>query len=134
MNIVTYGPGGYDPAKPNNNVVRTEVVPDNPATVNADTLRARAAAALIANSDFRATVAARRTAIANGKATAQTGLGATVGSLANAQTQVRSLWTVLVQVATALNDLNDQAELLTKESNELIHMALGLLDDITDTA
>lgn len=29
--IVTYGEGGYDPSKPNNNIVSVETVPDLPA-------------------------------------------------------------------------------------------------------
>ena len=29
--IVTFGEGGYDPTKPNNNIVEIKEVPDNPA-------------------------------------------------------------------------------------------------------
>jgi len=28
--VVTYGPGGFDPTKPDNNVISTEEVPDPP--------------------------------------------------------------------------------------------------------
>lgn len=30
MRVTTYGPGGYDPAKPNNNIVSETDVPDQP--------------------------------------------------------------------------------------------------------
>lgn len=46
-NYVTYGPGGYDPGKPNNNIVSEGVVdmPDPAPTVSMKDLRAQLAAA-----------------------------------------------------------------------------------------
>lgn len=111
-----------------------EAVP-KPGTplANATLLRQRAVAGLATNSTFLATVAARRTSIANGKSTAQTGTTATVGNIAAAQTQIRSIWTVLVQVATALDDLNNQAETTAKECSGVIRLLLSQLDSIADT-
>lgn len=44
---VIYGPGGYDPTKPNNNVIDAELVdvPDGPPTISAKALRSQLAAA-----------------------------------------------------------------------------------------
>jgi len=38
---VTYGEGGYDPSKPNSNVVSVETVPDPPAPPDPAVLRAQ---------------------------------------------------------------------------------------------
>lgn len=113
----------------------TRTVIADPAFVpsNLTTLQQRAQSALAANAAFLATVVARRTAIANGKTTAITGQTASVANVAQAQTQIRSIWTTLTQVATALSDLNDQAELLTKQNDGVIRMLLGLTDSIADS-
>lgn len=103
------------------------------AQVNGDTLRTNAANALANNDTFLGTVAARRTNIATGKSTAQTGTSATVTTVAQAQTQIRSIWTTLVQVATALDDLNNQAEANTRQSNAVIRLLLNALDTTSDT-
>lgn len=49
-----YGPDGFDPAKPNSNVIDTADVPIPAEQENADTLRARATAALAANANYLA--------------------------------------------------------------------------------
>lgn len=51
---VTYGPGGFDASKPNNNVIDSGSTPIPPEQENADTLRSRAAAALAANATYLA--------------------------------------------------------------------------------
>lgn len=101
-------------------------------TTNAADLLAKARVALTTNATFLGTVAGRRTAIASGKTTATTGTTATVGSIAVAQTQIRSLWTVLVQVATALDDLNNDAESLTKQNDAVIRLLAGLVMGASD--
>lgn len=142
-----YGPGGYDPGKPNNNLISSTVIPDDPIVANAATIRAKAAAALTANSTFLGTIAGRRasiatakTTIATNKATATTGKTATVSTIAQAQTQVRSLWTVMESICTLLDGVatladvgNDRDEVTMKELNGLIRLALNALDSTADT-
>lgn len=100
---------------------------------NLATLQANAQTALTTNAAFLGTVAARRTAIASGKSTAQTGTTATVTSVAQAQTQIRSVWSTLVQIATALDDLNNDAESVTKQNNAVIRLLLNAVDTTTGT-
>lgn len=57
MDVVTYGLGGYDPAKPASNVVSTVTVTVPPETLNADTLAQRAAQAIAANVTYLAIAA-----------------------------------------------------------------------------
>jgi hypothetical protein len=52
-----YGKGGYDTSKPNNNIVGTEEVPDDPRDVNINTLEQRAVNALVNNRAFIANAA-----------------------------------------------------------------------------
>lgn len=47
-----YGAGGFDPAKPNNNVLSTRTITLDPATANAGTLEAKAQTALTNNATF----------------------------------------------------------------------------------
>lgn len=47
-----YGPGGYDPTKPNNNVVSSTPDPPYVPFSNTQTIRQRAEAALTANASF----------------------------------------------------------------------------------
>lgn len=100
---------------------------------NLITLQASAQTALTTNATFLGTVAARRTSIASGKATAQAGTTVTVGNVAAAQTQIRSIWSTLVQIATALDDLNNDAESVTKQNNAVIRLMLGQLDSTAGT-
>lgn len=111
---------------------RTVVVDPSFPNQNMATLKQRAQAALAANQAFLDTVANRRQAIATGKATATAGKTATVSNVAQAQSQIRSIWGVLEQVATALSDSNDQMEMLTKESTTVIQLMLGLFDSVPD--
>lgn len=114
-------PTGGDPA------------PTDAELANQATLEQRALAALTNNAAFLGTVAGRRTAIANAKTQAQTGTTVTVGNIAAAQTQIRALYTLLVNVATVLDAYNDQLEATTKQDNALIRLAGQALDDITGT-
>jgi hypothetical protein len=52
--IETYGPGGYDPSKPNGNRVESRQIELPRETVNADALRDRATQALAANRTYLA--------------------------------------------------------------------------------
>ncbi len=54
MNLTTYGPGGFDPAKPNDNVIDVVVLPVDPAAENRDDLHAKARQALAANTTYLA--------------------------------------------------------------------------------
>ncbi len=117
------------------NVQTTFTRSDPTGQANADTLRTKAQAALTANDTFLATVAGRRTNIATGKTTA-TSLSswtARVTTVAQAQTAIRQIGSLLVQVATALDDLNNQAETVTKENNAVIRLVLGALDSTANT-
>lgn len=100
-------------------------------TTAADLL-AKARTALTNNATFVATVPTRRSAIAADKATATAGQSATVGNVAQAQTQIRSSWTVVTHAATALDDLNNQIEALTKQNTTLIKLLAGLVMGATD--
>lgn len=102
-------------------------------TSNGATLRQRAQAALAANGTFRSTVAARATNIANGKTTAQTMSTASVTSISQAANWIHTAGTLLVQVATALDDLNTQADRLTAENSAVIRLLLGQLDTTAGT-
>lgn len=53
-NEVVYGPGGHNPAKPNNNIVSQKSVELPIPVANERQIRARAAAALAANKTFLA--------------------------------------------------------------------------------
>ena len=55
--ITTYGPGGFDPTKPNNNITGTTTVDDDPLQINGDALRAKAAQAIATNVTYLAIVA-----------------------------------------------------------------------------
>lgn len=103
------------------------------ADSNGSTLRTKAQAALTANDTFLATVATRRTNIATGKTTATSLSTATVTTVAQAQTAIRQIGSMLVQVATALDDLNNQSETVTKENNAVIRLLLGQLDSTANT-
>ncbi len=103
-------------------------------------LLAKARTALTTNGAFLGTVSARRTAIASDKSTATTMQTATVTTVAQAQTQIRSIGVLLTHVATALDDLNNQAEAVTKQNDALIKLLAGqvmnqldLLQDTTGT-
>lgn len=52
--LIEYGPGGYDPGKPNDNVVAVTSYPTDPAFVNALALTDKAAQALDVNATFLA--------------------------------------------------------------------------------
>lgn len=54
MNLTTYGPGGFDPAKPNDNVIDVVVLPVDLAAENRDGLHAKARQALAANATYLA--------------------------------------------------------------------------------
>lgn len=54
VEVVTYGPGGYDTSKPNNNVISTRTVTLSVEQENEDTLRAQALTAWQGNKDFLA--------------------------------------------------------------------------------
>lgn len=102
---------------------------DPPEAVVSNDLRAKAAAALASNATFLGTVGARRTAIGSARTTATTKSGSlTIANVAAAQAELRLVYGMLVQVGAALDALNDQAELVTKENNAVIRLALGLLD------
>lgn len=136
--IVCSGPGPHNPP---NGVLGTSTTEIADARCGASACRpaadpqvatvadivAKAQTALTNNAAFIGTVANRRTAIANGKSTAQTGTTATVTTTAQAQTQIRALWTSVVQSATALDDLNNQAEANARQSNQVIKLLLGLV-------
>jgi hypothetical protein len=47
-----YGPGGFDSSKPNNNVVSTDNIADDPREVNASTLEQRLRDAIASNRDY----------------------------------------------------------------------------------
>jgi len=49
IEVITYGDGGYDSSKPNNNVVSTETITLDATTVNSNTLRDKADTALTNN-------------------------------------------------------------------------------------
>ena len=100
---------------------------------NEAAIRAKALAALAANVTFLGTVAARRTAIANGATAAATMSTVAVANVAAAQTQIRAIGTILGQVATALTALNDASEATTKQSTAVIRLLLGVFDDVTGT-
>lgn len=104
-----------------------------PTQANAITLRTKAQAALTANDTFLATVATRRTNIATGKTTATSLSTATVTTVAQAQIAIRQIGTLLAQVATALDDLNNQAETVTKENSAVIRLILGQHDTTSGT-
>lgn len=52
--VVEYGPGGFDPAKPNGNIVRTRQVEVHPRVANERQLVQRAQTALSDNATFLA--------------------------------------------------------------------------------
>ena len=52
MQETTYGPGGYDTTKPNNNVASTTELAVRAEDTNADTLRSQALDALAANRTY----------------------------------------------------------------------------------
>jgi len=49
VTVLTYGPGGYDTSKPNNNVVDSAIVTLDPAGITLDSLQNKAQAALTNN-------------------------------------------------------------------------------------
>lgn len=70
MEHVTYGPGGFDPSKPSNNVVEVETVPDPPVVTTAEDRLAELEAQNAALLDALATVpnlAAVRAAAVNAR-------------------------------------------------------------------
>lgn len=52
MKVQTYGEGGYDPSKPNNNIISEKEVALAPDQENRQTIEQRAVVALQANRDF----------------------------------------------------------------------------------
>lgn len=52
--VVVYGPGGYDPSKPNNNVIATTSITIPPDVANGRTLQQKARQALIDNGTYLA--------------------------------------------------------------------------------
>jgi hypothetical protein len=52
--VIEYGPGGYDPSKPNNNIVNEYDVQVPVTATNRETIMTRAAQALTANATFLA--------------------------------------------------------------------------------
>lgn len=160
----TYGPGGYDPEQPNDNIVE-QVADNGDGTVtvttwtdgtpsqstrqrteaeqlaaisaqvegNRSTLASRALDALASLRAYVSTVAARRTGIDTARTAAQARTTVTLGNLAGGQTEIRALWTMMAQIAGALEDLNDQSEANAKQIAALIRLQLSELDDIDDT-
>lgn len=67
MRVVTYGIGGFDPSKPNDNVVSVEEVPDPPETPTTDdrlaVLEAQNAALLSALAQASSVAAIRAAAV-----------------------------------------------------------------------
>lgn len=101
---------------------------------NRSTLSSRALDALDSLRTYVATVAARRTGIDNARTAAQARTTVTLGNLAGGQTEIRALWSMMVQIAGALEALNDQSEHNAKQIAALIRLQLAELDDIDDTA
>jgi hypothetical protein len=109
------------------------VVADSQEAINLRTLITRAETALASNATFLGTVAARRTGITNGRATAVTMETATVTTFPQAQTQIRSIGVLLRQTSDVLTALHDQIEAATRQTNGIIRQLLEQTTTITDS-
>lgn len=92
MQVVEYGIGGYDPAKPNNNVVNTITIPDTPQSIavaaqdtSVANLLSGAAALLVRLQDIQNDIAAKNTTYQTAKTTYQTALAGLAASPTTAQ-------------------------------------------------
>ena len=68
MRVVEYGAGGFDPSKPNNNIVVDEDVATPPEVANRDHMHDAARAALAANRAFVASTPTNAQTLAQVKA------------------------------------------------------------------
>jgi hypothetical protein len=116
--IVVYGDGGFDPNKPNYNVIATETVTLDPITANVRDLQAKAEAALANN------IAAL--ALPDPTTGNDTYLAIVNPTQAQAVAQVASL-------TRQNNALVAQVTALTRQVNALIRLAQGLLDSTNGT-
>ena len=84
---------------------------------NTESIIAKARLSLPVNQSFLNSAATRATSIASALATANSGKTATVTTIAQAQTQIRAIYTLLATVITGVQTLNTQMEALTRQNN-----------------
>ena len=77
----------------------------------------KARQSLPVNQSFLNSAATRATSIASALTTANSGKTATVTTIAQAQTQIRAIYTLLATVITGVQTLNTQMEALTRQNN-----------------
>lgn len=118
----TYGKGGYDPALPAGNLVEQVVVTAETATQQTVQLKDGTGKNLGAPVTFAVDVAAKNATTIRTRA--QQALTANAAFLAAAKPG-----TAAAQASQAY----DQAVRLTRETNALLRLVLGLLDDVSDT-
>ena len=121
MSTVTntiYGPGGYDPTQPNDNVIAVEQITLDPEAVNLAVLQSAAETALTNN------IAAL--ALPDPTPANETYLALASPTTPQAVAQVKAL-------TTQIDALIAQVQALTKQNDALIRLALGLLDSTDGT-
>lgn len=109
------------------------VVPLPVAVVNAATIQDKIRQAITGNTEAAAQMAVRASQVSTAKSNAQNIANATVTNVAQAQTQIRAIGSLLVNAITVMSELvtTDQAQL--KQLNALLRQALGEFDSTEGT-
>lgn len=84
---------------------------------NTAAIIAKAMQSLPVNQSFLSSAATRASGIASALATANSGKTVAVTTIAQAQTQIRAVYTLLANVITGVQTMNTQMEALTRQNN-----------------